>query len=110
MSQHNDGRLNDQRSLSKHILPSSGTMIGVCATLIGLVKVAEPHIGPSRVDEYAALASMLFLASAIASYISIRHSGHPRLSERSETVADQCFLAGLIGIAAITLFFAYEVI
>jgi len=110
MSQHDDNRLDEQRSLSKHILPSSGTMIGVCATLIGLVKLAEPHIGASRVDEYAALASMLFLASAIASYISIRHPNRPQLSERCEIVADQCFLAGLVGIAGITLFFAYEVI
>ena len=66
-------RSSEERALSKHILPSSGTMIGVCATLIGLVKLAEAHIGPSRVDEYAALASLLFLASAIASYISMRH-------------------------------------
>ena len=84
--------------------------VGMGATLIGLVKLAEPHIGPSRVDEYAALASMLFLASAIASYISIRHPDRAWLSERCEIVADQCFLAGLIGIAGITLFFAYEVI
>jgi hypothetical protein len=104
------GQADEQRALSKHILPSSGTMIGVCATLIGLVKLAEAHIGPSRVDEYAALASLLFLASAIASYISIRHPDRLRLSERSEAIADQCFLAGLIGIAIITLFFAYEVI
>jgi hypothetical protein len=103
-------RSSEERALSKHILPSSGTMIGVCATLIGLVKLAEAHIGPSRVDEYAALASLLFLASAIASYVSIRHTSHERISERCEAIADQCFLAGLIGIAIITLFFAYEVI
>jgi hypothetical protein len=105
-----DDKTKARRELSKHILPSSGTMIGVCATLIGLVKLAEAHIGPSRVDEYAALASLLFLASAIASYVSIRHTGHERISERCEAIADQCFLAGLIGIAVITLFFAYEVI
>ena len=28
-------------SLSRHILPNSGTMVGVCTTLIGLVKIAE---------------------------------------------------------------------
>jgi hypothetical protein len=78
---------NDERSLSKHILPSSGTMIGVCATLIGLVKLAEAHIGPSRVDEYTALASMLFLASAIASYMSIRHSDQTEASQRCEVIA-----------------------
>lgn len=103
-------RSSEERALSKHILPSSGTMIGVCATLIGLVKLAEAHIGPSRVDEYAALASLLFLASAIASYISMRHPNRAQLSARCEIVADQCFLAGLVGITLITLFFAYEII
>ncbi|WP_213771984.1 hypothetical protein [Bradyrhizobium sp. dw_78] len=105
-----NGPSNGERALSKHILPSSGTMVGVCATLIGLVKLAEVHIGPSRVDEYTALASLLFLASAIASYISIRYPGLTRTSERCEAIADRCFLAGLIGLAVITLFFAYEVI
>jgi len=105
-----DNETKARRELSKHILPSSGTMIGVCATLIGLVKLAEAHIGPSRVDEYAALVSLLFLASAIASYISMRHLDRTRLSARCEIVADQCFLAGLVGITAITLFFAYEII
>jgi len=104
------GRSSEERALSKHILPSSGTMIGVCATLIGLVKLAEAHIGPSRVDEYAALASLLFLASAIASYVSMRHPGRAQLSARCEIVADQCFLAGLVGLTAVTLFFAYEII
>jgi hypothetical protein len=105
-----DHQAGERRELSKHILPNSGTMVGVCATLIGLVKLAEAHIGPSRVDEYAALDSMLFLASAIASYISIRNPERPRLSERCEAVADQCFLFGLIGLAIITLLFSYEVI
>ena len=104
------GRSSEERALSKHILPSSGTMIGVCATLIGLVKLAEAHIGPSRVDESAALASLLFLASAIASYVSMRHPGRAQLSALCEIVADQCFLAGLVGLTAVTLFFAYEII
>src|ERR1700750_3034933 len=51
-------------SLASHILPVSGTMIGVCATLIGLVKLAESKHGSSHVDEYAALAAVAFLASA----------------------------------------------
>jgi len=100
----------EQRALSQHILPSSGTMIGVCVTLIGLVKIVEARIGPSRVDEYAALASLLFLVSAIASYASMRHPQRAILSRHCETIADQFFLGGLVAITAITLFFAYEVI
>jgi hypothetical protein len=105
-----DRTTGEQRALSKHILPSSGTMIGVCATLIGLVKIMEPQIGASRVDEYSAIASLFFLASAVASYMSMRKSQNRVLSERCESIADQCFLGGLVAITVIILFFAYEVI
>ena len=99
-----------EASLSRRILPSAGTLLGVCITLIGLVKIIEPKIGPSRVDEYAALTALVFLASAIASYISIRHAANGRLSRRCEAIADQCFMAGLVAITLIALCFAYEII
>jgi hypothetical protein len=96
--------------LSRHILPTAGTMIGVCATLIGLVKVAEAHMGPSRVDQLAALTLVIFLASAIASYVSIRRPGASVWGRRCERIADQCFMAGLVAITLIGIFFAYEII
>jgi hypothetical protein len=99
-----------EKTLAQHILPTSGTMIGICATLIGLVKVIEGRIGPSRVDEYAACASLLFLASAITSYLSIRYVNRVKLSKGLETTADQCFLIGLLAITSIGLLFAYEAI
>lgn len=99
-----------ERPLAQHILPTSGTMIGICTTLIGLVKVVEGRIGPSRVDEYAACASLLFLVSAVTSYLSIRYAHRLKFSKSLEAVADQCFLIGLIAITFIGLFFAYEAI
>lgn len=96
--------------LSAHILPTSGTMVGVCITLIGLVKIVEARIGPSRVDEYAGLMSLLFLASSLASYISIRTGHRPDTAARFETVADLLFLVGLVGITLVAFFFAYEAI
>ena len=62
----------ERRVPAFHILPASGQMLGVCVTLIGLVKIAEAHIGPSRVDEYASIVSLFFLSSAITSYLSLR--------------------------------------
>jgi hypothetical protein len=97
-------------SLSSHILPVSGTMIGVCATLIGLVKLAESRRGSSHVDEYAAVAAVMFLASALTSYLSIRWSDRTRLSVWIEQIADAIFLGGLIGITLVVTLFAYEVI
>ena len=33
-------------------------MVGICTTLIGLVKIVENRIGPSHVDEYGGLAAL----------------------------------------------------
>jgi hypothetical protein len=97
-------------SLASHILPVSGTMIGVCATLIGLVKLAETKHGSSDVDEYAALAAVTFLASALTSYLSIRYADRAKFSFQVERMADVIFLCGLIGITLVATLFAYEVI
>lgn len=98
------------RTLAQQILPTSGTMIGICTTLIGLVKVIEGRIGPSRVDEYTACASLFFLISAVTSYLSIRYAHRIKFSKTLESVADQFFLVGLVAITFIGLFFAYEAI
>jgi hypothetical protein len=99
-----------ERTMARIILPTSATMIGVCATVIGLVKVVEEHSGPSRVDEYAALVMVLFLVSTIASYLSIRSWDRGQGGVRLELVADVFFLVGLLAIAMVGFFFAYEVI
>ncbi len=98
------------KELSRHILPTSATMIGICTTFIGLVKVVESRMGPSHVDEYAAVAALLFLVSATSSYLSIRYATLTGLSERCERIADTLFLAGLVGISVIAMLFAYEAI
>lgn len=100
----------NQEQLSRHILPTSATMIGICTTFIGLVKVVEARIGPSHVDEYAAIAALLFLISSLASYLSIRFSDRKQLGARCEKLADQFFLVGLFSITVIAMLFAYEAI
>jgi hypothetical protein len=99
-----------QQRLANHILPNSATMIGVCVTTVGLVKIAEGRIGPSNVDIYAALAALIFLASAFLSYTSLRLDEGSVMSGRLEKSADGCFMAGLAALTLITTLFAYEVI
>ncbi|MBB3900817.1 hypothetical protein GGR33_000297 [Methylobacterium brachythecii] len=96
--------------LSQHILPSAATMIGVCTTFIGLVKIIEARIGPSHVDEYAALTAVLFLASAGSSYLSMRWPAESRLSILFEAAADACFVLGLVSLSVISVLFAYEAV
>ena len=93
-----------------HIMPTASTMIGVSTTLIGLVKIVEARIGPSHVDEYAGCAAVLFMLSAINSYLSGRLESRIRVSGVLEHIADGLFVVGLVLISCIALFFAYELI
>jgi hypothetical protein len=98
------------RGLSRHILAASIVMIGVSSTLVGLIKIAKANMPASRAEEYTAIATMIFLFGAVSSYLSIRHEDHVVLSQRCEQAADLLFIVGLISMALIVVFFAYEVI
>lgn len=100
----------ERRVLAFHILPASGQMLGVCVTLIGLVKIAEARTGPSSADKYAGLVALFFLSSALTSYLSLRQAHRPNFARRVERVADLMFLSGLVGITGVAILFAYELI
>ncbi len=99
-----------QDRLAHHILTNSATMIGVCVTAVGLVKIAESHIGPSDVDVYFALTALVFAGSALLAYLAIRIPDPERGSTLLERMADFLFIIGLLGLIVVAMLFAYEVI
>jgi hypothetical protein len=82
-------------------------MIGVSTTLMGLVKVAKPHMDMTHVDQYAALAGLLF-CSARARLTYPFDGNRSGLGHKCEQMADLLFVVGLVGISLIFIFFAYE--
>ena len=91
--------------LSAHILPASATMIGVCMTVLSI-----GHLGPGTglhlvVDKILALDALVFMASALLSFMSMR--GH-RNAARMEVRAEWVFLTGLglLALGAVALAFA----
>lgn len=82
-------------------------MVGVCLTGIGLVKLLERQSGPSMVDEYLAITSVLYCLSAVLSYASIRWAGKRR-ALRFERIADYIFTLGMLATAAICVVFAFD--
>jgi hypothetical protein len=91
--------------LSAHILPASATMLGVCMTVLSI-----GHIGPVGemhwvIDKLLAMDALVFLASAVLSFMSMRAGSHRALLElRAEWV----FIVGLalLALAAMVLAFA----
>ncbi|BEP35412.1 hypothetical protein GmRootV59_23830 [Variovorax sp. V59] len=91
--------------LSAHILPTSATMIGVCMTVMSI-----GHLGPRDdlrllIDRLLAIDALVFLASALLSFISMRSRSS---GVRLEAWGEMVFIAGLalLALGAVTLAFA----
>jgi hypothetical protein len=98
MSEHSD--------LSRHILPTSAQLVGVCITVISLVKVL--HIGQvgSMLDKFMAIDALLFTVSAALSYASMRGIKSAGL----EKYADQVFMLGLLELGVCAVLLSFEII
>lgn len=93
--------------ISQHILPTSATMVGVCITVISIVRVMEVHGAVSTIiDDLVALDGAMFLVATILSYTSIRSPG---LGRRIERFADLVFLAALAFMVVASFLLAWEI-
>lgn len=95
--------------LAREILPSSGTMIGICATFVGLAKLLDAGARPTHADELAAVLAVVFLASTLLSYVAIRIARtRQSLARKCERGADALFLIGLVSLVGLALLFAFD--
>ena len=63
--------MRNPNNLSGHILPTSGAMLGVCMTVISIVKLTQTNRGIAYwVDDLLALDALIFLASSCLLYTS----------------------------------------
>jgi hypothetical protein len=103
MKKHNS----DSNDLSHHILPNSATMVGVCIMVISIVKSMGPGLAKHLIDKALAIDSLLFMISALLSFLSIRLE---QPTERLERWAEMIFLIGLVSMTLITVIFSFEII
>jgi hypothetical protein len=95
-------------NLSHHILPTSATMVGVCMTVISIIKLVGTRAFP-YIDHLLAIASLLFLLSAAFSYYAIRHENEFRLSASVENIADIVFMSGLAIMTIVVFTLVYKI-
>ncbi|WP_047551439.1 hypothetical protein [Methylotenera sp. G11] len=84
--------INTGHTISKHILPTSATMVGVCMTVISILKISAGSTN-SWADEILAIDSLFFIVSAMLSYVSIRNQAQ---ENKYEDWADRIFIFGLV--------------
>jgi len=85
-----------EEDLSVHILGVSAAMVGVCLTVIGLIRIVIT-LGKfdTIADNILAFASLVFLISCFCSYWALRTRGTRRM-HLLERIADVTFLIGLL--------------
>ena len=94
------------RNLSNHILPNSAALAGVCMMVIGIIKGMHVGYTGQIIDKILAIDSIIFMVSAICSYLSIRL---PDFSLRLESLADSSFMFGLVIMVFGTVGLAFEI-
>jgi uncharacterized membrane protein SirB2 len=92
--------------LSAHILPTSATMIGVCMTVLTIGHLTASGQIRWLIDKLLALDALLFLASAVMSFMSLRvRTGRRQLELRAEWV----FIVALALLAFAAIVLAFEI-
>jgi ABC-type xylose transport system permease subunit len=92
-----------------HIFTVSSAMVGVCLTVIGLVRVVITLGKADTIaDDLLAGDSLLFLVACFLSYAALR-SRHSRRMHRLERMADGVFILAMLVMVAICAFLTYAV-
>ena len=93
-----------------HIFSVSAALVGVCLTVIGLLRVV---INTSKVetfvDDFLVLDAIFFLLSCLLSYWALRTRSLYRM-HRVEQIADTIFLLGLFVMVLICGAIAYAIL
>jgi len=83
-------------------------MLGVCMTVISIVKLTQSNRGIAYwVDDLLALDALIFLASSIFSYLSIRSNSK---KVYFEDIADKFFMLALLCMGAAVILLTYEIV
>jgi uncharacterized membrane protein len=98
-----------EQDICIHIFTVSSAMVGVCLTVIGLIRVVITLGKADTVaDDCLAMDALLFLTSCLLSYWALRSRGLRRM-HRLERIADGIFIFAMIGMVAICALITYSV-
>jgi hypothetical protein len=92
---------------SPHILNASSNLLGLCFVVLTSIKILKVQ-GQTIIDELTTGCTILFMASCILSFMSIR--GSFRKSAFWEKIADYLFLAGLGFLFLTIILFSFNII
>src|SRR5207245_9903311 len=98
-----------EQDISIHIFTVSSAMVGVCLTVIGLIRVVITlGRADTLADDLLAGDALLFLISCLLSYWALRSRSLRRM-HRLEKIADGIFIVAMIGMVIICALITYSI-
>ena len=98
-----------EEDISIHIFTVSSAMVGVCLTVIGLIRVVITFGKADTVaDDLLAADAFLFLLSCLLFYSALRTRSKRRIHRR-ERIADGIFILAMILMVVICGFITYAI-
>src|SRR6266516_4242634 len=92
-----------------HIFTVSSAMVGVCLTVIGLIRVVITlGKADTLADDLLAGDALLFITSCLLSYAALRARSYRRM-HRIERAADVVFIVAMVMMTAICGFITYSI-
>ena len=97
------------RGIAEQVFVVSSAMVGVCLTLMGLVRlIASVSPIQTLADELLTIVAGIFLISCLAAYLAVR-TRRATMRLRYERVADWAFISGMIAIVAAGAVVAFHI-
>jgi hypothetical protein len=98
-----------EQDICIHIFTVSSAMVGVCLTVIGLIRVVITlGTADTLTDDLLAGDALLFLISSLLSYWALR-SRSVRRMHRLEKIADAIFITAMVGMVVICAVITYSI-
>ena len=108
-NRHSDPNTHLEQDICIHIFTVSSAMVGVCLTVIGLIRVVITlGTADTLADDFLAADALLFLISCLLSYWALRARSVRRM-HRLEKVADVTFIIAMIGMVIICALITYTI-
>jgi ABC-type xylose transport system permease subunit len=96
-----------EEDLCIHIFAVSAAMVGVCLTVIGLIRIVITlQSADTLADDLLSVDALLFVSSCFLSYWALR-TRKTRRMHNVERLADFVFLLAMLMMTAICLFITY---
>ena len=108
-NEHRDTSTPLEQDIAIHIFTVSSAMVGVCLTVIGLIRVVITlGTADTLADDFLAGDALLFLISCLLSYWALRSRSKCRM-HRLEKIADGIFIFAMIGMVIICALITYTI-